>query len=204
MQLVYLLLHAATAAPLPRRAFLLAGTGLVTGYSPAVQHATAVTEVAALSPVADLAGVLERSEAERLERILRSLEADTGYKVRVVTQARGGGRDSEALADLKRGWRIGGSSAAVDPNAILVIADRGISGSLEAGSPYLRYDVGANVQLVLPGVFWGRLQREYGKLSFVERRGEAAAVVVSCELILTCLRNEDFCITVPPASSSYF
>ena len=33
---------------------------------------------------------------------------------------------------------------------------------------------------------------------------DVASIVVSCELVLTCLRNEELCTDVPPAASSAF
>ena len=94
---------------------------------------------------------------------------------------------------------------ALDPMAAVLIADRGPPGALEAGSSFLTFDVGTGVNFVLPDIFWQRLQREYGKQRFVEARGEAASIIVACELILTCLRSEEgYCTTVPPASSSAF
>ncbi|KAL3898411.1 MAG: hypothetical protein SGPRY_012843, partial [Prymnesium sp.] len=135
----------------------------------------------------DLGGVFssQREEMARLERILAALEADTGYKLRVLTlspQLRG---DAAVLSQARQTLRIQMVKGRIEPNAALILADRGIPGSLEAGSPYLRYDVGDNVRLVLPDIFWGRLQREYGKRAFVEARGDAASIIVTCELVLT-------------------
>ena len=52
------------------------------------------------------------------------------------------------------------------------------------GGSFLRYEVGDNVRMQMPDAFWGRLQREYGRIRYVQSRGEAAAVVTSCELII--------------------
>ena len=87
----------------------------------------------------------------------------------------------------------------------MLAAERGIPGRLEAGGSLLKpLFVGNNVELILPEIFWSRLKREYGTNTFVQSRGEAAAVTRSVEIILTCLRNEDFCVNVPSASASYF
>ena len=59
------------------------------------------------------------------------------------------------------------------------------------GGSFLRYEVGDNVRMQMPDAFWGRLQREYGRIRYVQSRGEAAAVVTSCELIITCLRDTE-------------
>lgn len=153
--------------------------------------------------VADPNGVLSPVEATRLDRILRALEAETGYRVRVATVAYASETTMPSSSDLARALGVMQGNV-LDPNAVLMVASRGIPGKLENGGSYLRYEVGDNVKLLLPGVYWGRLQREYGKMRYVETRGEAAAIVTSCELIITCLRNEDFCTDVPSAESSFF
>ena len=100
--------------------------------------------------------------------------------------------------------RLGLDDASARASSILLVGDRGIAGALEAGSAFLSFEVGDNVKVSLPDVFFARLRQEYGRRSFVEPRGEAAAIVVACELILTCLRSEEgFCTSVPPASK-YF
>ncbi|KAL1503327.1 hypothetical protein AB1Y20_011379 [Prymnesium parvum] len=171
------------------------------------QHAGCEGAAAAtLPPVLDCAGVFraQPDELSRLDRILRSLEEDTGYKLRVFTTSARARADPQVLSHAKQAWRVRAERGRLEPDAVVVVADLGIPGSLEAGSPYLRYDVGANVRLALPDVFWGRLQREYGKRAFVEARGQVASIVVSCELVLTCLRNEEYCTDVPSAQKSYF
>ena len=154
-----------------------------------------------LSAVQDRQGYLEPAAEQRLERILAKLEADTGYKLRVLTQSKS---TAPELGPLLQEWRIGQGGKLRDPNAVLMVADRGLKGKLEAGGSFLRYEVGDNVRMQMPDAFWGRLQREYGRIRYVESRGEAAAVVTSCELIITCLRDEEGCTDVPDASSSFF
>lgn len=134
----------------------------------------------------------------RLERILTKLEVDTGARVRVVTRSRAPDSNSVPLAELRRWWGLGGRSA-------IVVADRGLAGALEAGSSFLRFEVGDELQFQLPGIFWSRLQREYGKLRYVEARGEDGSIVAACEVIISCLRSEEqFCTDVPAAAASYF
>ena len=154
-----------------------------------------------LSAVQDRQGYLEPAAEQRLERILAKLEADTGYKLRVLTQSKS---TAPELGPLLQEWNIGQGGKLRDPNAVLMVADRGLKGKLEAGGSFLRYEVGDNVRMQMPDAFWGRLQREYGRIRYVESRGEAAAVVTSCELIITCLRDEEGCTDVPDASSSVF
>ena len=127
-------------------------------------------------------------------------QEDTGFKLRVVTQSQSRGR-APGEQSLREWWALSGPA---DPNAVVLYADRGLTGSLESGRSFLRFEIGDNVRFYLPEVFWGRLRREYGMQAFVAARGEAAAIVTSCEIILTCLRNEEYCTNVPSASSSYF
>jgi hypothetical protein len=162
--------------------------------------------------VVDPAGFLPLQDYERLERILEKLELDTGYAVRVLSRSRrmlsdGAGDYTDArqvspVLTLRSTFNV---TAAQQQQAILIVADRGIPGALEAGSSFLSFPyVGESARLALPDVFWGRLQREYGRRAFVAVRGEAASIVVTCELILSCLRNEEFCTAVPSAGSSFF
>ena len=151
--------------------------------------------------VQDRQGFLQPAEEQRLERILTKLEVDTGYKIRVLTQSKA---TAPELGPLLQSWQIGQGGRLRDPNAVLIVADRGLKGKLEAGGSFLRYEVGDNVRLQVPDAFWGRLQREDGRIRYVESRGEAAAVVTSCELIITCLRDEQGCADVPDAASSVF
>lgn len=155
----------------------------------------------ALGPVLDTAGYLDAPELERLERILRKGEEQTGCAIRVLTRNRLSAdwtRDTKAVRCA--------FDVAATRDSVLIVADRGIAGALEAGASFLSFDVaGPNVRLALPPSYWARLVQEYGRQSYVSKRGEAASIVTSCELILTCLRSEEgFCTTVPAASSSYF
>jgi len=155
--------------------------------------------------VLDTLGYLPAPEVERLDRILGTLQSQTGFKVRVLTGSRRSADWERTSWEARGTLGIGaGSGAGLDPNAVLVVADRGIKGALEAGSSFITFEVGDNVRLVLPDVFWGKLQREYGRRKFVEARGETASIVVTCELILSCLRLEDFCVSVPSPDASYF
>jgi len=152
-------------------------------------------------PVLDLQGFLDAPGQGRLTRILGKLEEDTGFVLRVVTQDRS---NAPELNSLLARWRIDRRGGGIAPNAIVVVADRGLQGSLESGGSLLKFLVGDDVMLALPPVFWGRLRREYGMKEFVLTRGEAAAIITSCEIVITCLRNEDFCTEVPSSKASYF
>jgi len=160
--------------------------------------------------VIDEAGYLPQADYERLERILAKLEIDTGYGIRVLSRTRARFADDEdedwtrapPASILRCAFNV---SAAAAPTTVLIVADRGIKGALEAGSSFLTFPfIGESVQFLLPGVYWSRLQRQYGRRSFVESGGEAASIMTACELILTCLRNEEGCTDVPPPTASFF
>ena len=198
---VLLLVSTADASAISRRAAALA---LATGCA-APRAAVADTSCGpAGRAVLDVKGVLAASDLERLETILGKLEKETGYRIRVLTRARNSAEWTQSRSDVRCALGVSAARGGIDPSAVIVTADRGIKGALENGASYLTFDIGDSVRLALPDIFWSRLQREYGKRSFVEARGEAASVVTSCELILSCLRNEEFCTGVPSAESSFF
>ena len=154
----------------------------------------------ASSYVVDTANYLPADELSRLERILQKGQEQTGVAIRVLTRSRASDEWTYDPASVKCKLGI---DAAVRDNSIVLTADRGIQGALEAGSSFLNFQVGRNIGVNLPDVFFARLRQEYGRRSFVEARGEAASVVTAVELILTCLRSEEgFCTTVPPACLS--
>ena len=151
----------------------------------------------------DEANYLPAAELERLERIIAKGESQTGVKIRVLTRTRLSAEWTYDPGELRCALGLG--SGAVRESAIVLVADRGIPGALEAGSAFLSFQVGRNVRLSLPDIFFSRLVQEYGRRSFVEKRGEAQSIVTAVELILTCLRNEEgYCTDVPPASMSSF
>lgn len=114
------------------------------------------------SAVLDLQGYLPAYDLDRLDRILTKLEADTGFKVRVLTQSR---ETAPEMGPVLQRWRLGDGGRLRDPNAVLVVADRGLRGKLEsAGGSFIRYEVGDNVRVRVPDSYWGRLQRSVGNV----------------------------------------
>jgi len=160
--------------------------------------------------VLDAASFLNSGDTVRLDRILRQLQADTGYKLRVLSRSRLTDEWTQDRNSVRCALGVAGrDGSGLDADGVIVIADRGLKGALAAGSSFLSYDIGERARFALPDIFWTRLQREYAKAAFVESRGEAASIVTTCEVILSCLRNdvtndEDVCTDVPPASSSFF
>ena len=146
--------------------------------------------------VRDLAHYLPADEKERLIRILRKGEQQTGVRLRVLSRSRASPEWAFEPREVRSRLGIDAPSR---PDSLLLIADRGLEGALEAGSAFLSFEVGDNLGAALPPVFFGRLRQEYGRQKFISARGEAASIVTACELILSCLRSEDgFCTSVPP------
>ena len=152
--------------------------------------------------VYDAAGYLSSAEYTRLVRIIRLGEEQTGVRIRVLTRTR---LSDEWTFDPPAVRCQLGIAAGDRDNTVLLVGDRGIAGALEAGSTFLSFQqVGTNVRLSLPDVWFARLKQEYGRRSFIEKFGEGASLIVAVELMLTCLRNEEgYCTAVPPAST-YF
>ena len=91
----------------------------------------------------DTQGWMGETRRLRLERILAKLEGDTGFRVRVATLSRG----CPSRAQLFDYWQLGrGRDATSTFNLLLVLADRGLSGRMEAGGSLLRFEAGAEVR----------------------------------------------------------
>ena len=63
--------------------------------------------------------------------------------MRVVTQSKS---NAPELGPLLQWWQIGQGGGLRDPNAVVVVADRGLKGKLEAGGSFVRYEIGDNVR----------------------------------------------------------
>lgn len=130
--------------------------------------------------VIDLERFLASGEIRRLQNKIADLEKRTGFKVRVLTQ-RFPQTPGLAVRDY---W-------AVDDNTVVMVADYfGGSGQL------LKYNVGANVDKLLPPRFWSVLSADLGNKFYVQKNGEAMAILNSIESIRTCLLNNG--CSVPP------
>jgi hypothetical protein len=121
--------------------------------------------------VIDVAGFLAPSEEKRLAQTIARLEADTGYKVRVLAQNYPN-TPGEAIRDY---W-------AVDDSTVVFVAD-------PTFGDLLNFNVGAAVDLDVPRNFWNRLSGKFGNRFFVRDNGEAAAIVDTVQAIDACLRE---------------
>ncbi len=129
------------------------------------------------TPVVDLAKSLSSVQEENLIRELEKFEAETGWKLRVLTQY-----DRTPGRAVKDFWGL-------DEKSVLLVADA-------SGGNILNFNVGDAVYKFLPRTFWVELQTRFGNLYFVREQGEDQAILQSLRSIETCLRQGG-CRVVP-------
>lgn len=129
------------------------------------------------TPVVDLANYLPTLQEESLVEDLASFEAETGWKMRVLTQY-----DRSPGRAVKNYWGL-------DDKSILLVAD-GRGGNL------LAFSIGDAVYELLPRTFWIELQARFGNMYFVREHGENNAIVDALEAVQGCL-TQGGCNVVP-------
>jgi hypothetical protein len=129
------------------------------------------------TPVIDLANFLPALQEESLVKDLENFEAETGWKLRVLTQY-----DRTPGRAVKDFWGLNDKS-------VLLIADA-------RGGNLLGFNVGDDLYPFLPRTFWVELQTRFGNLYFVRENGENQSIVESLETIKSCLRQGG-CKVVP-------
>ena len=129
------------------------------------------------TPVIDLANFLPTLQEEALIKDLETFEAETGWKLRVLTQY-----DRTPGRAVKNFWGLNDKS-------VLLIADA-------RGGNLLGFNVGDDLYQFLPRTFWVELQTRFGNLYFVRENGENQSIVESLNTIKTCLRQGG-CNVVP-------
>lgn len=120
--------------------------------------------------VVDLANQLPDGQEKKLAQTLSDFEAETGWKLRVLTQF-----DQTPGLAVKRFWNL-------DDKSLLVVAD-------PRGGNLLNFNVGGEFYNVFPRTFWIELQTRYGNQFFVRDNGENQAIVQSLESVMGCLRQ---------------
>lgn len=121
-----------------------------------------------VTPVVDLANFLPTLQEKSLIDNLNEFEAETGWKMRVLTQyERSPGRA------VKKFWGL-------DDKSILLVAD-GRGGNL------LAFSIGDDVYELLPRTFWIELQTRFGNMYYVREFGENNAIVEALETVKGCL-----------------
>jgi hypothetical protein len=132
---------------------------------------------AAQTPIIDLAKALTDIEEEGLAKNLNAFEAETGWKLRVLTQY-----DRTPGLAVKSYWGL-------DNKSVLLVAD-------PRGGNLLNFNVGDALYPLLPRTFWVELQTRYGNQFFVRDNGEDRSIIESLESIEGCLRQGG-CRVVP-------
>ncbi len=127
--------------------------------------------------IVDLAKALTPIQSEKLDAHLAELEAETGWKLRVLTQF-----DRTPGTAVKDFWQI-------DDKSVLLIAD-------SRGGNILNFSVGDAAYQVLQRTFWVELQTRFGNQYFVREEGEDQAIIQALSAIETCLRQGG-CRAVP-------
>lgn len=123
--------------------------------------------------VIDLEHYLATGQVRRLCERIEDLERRTGFKIRLLTQRY---PQTPGLA-VRDYWKV-------DDDTVVIVADYfGGSGQL------LKFNVGANVDRLLPPRFWSILSANYGNKFYVSKHSEAFSIINAVESIRTCLLN---------------
>jgi hypothetical protein len=129
------------------------------------------------TPVIDLAKALTDGERAELEEHLTAFEADTGWKLRVLTQY----ERTPGLA-VKDFWNL-------DERSLLLVAD-------PRGGNLLNFNVGDALFALMPRTYWVELQTRFGNQYYVRDHGEDGAIVDALAAVEICLERGG-CQVVP-------
>lgn len=130
-----------------------------------------------VTPVVDLANLLPTLQEESLNKNLEQFEAETGWKMRVLTQY-----DRSPGRAVKQFWGL-------DDKSILLVAD-------SRGGNLLAFSIGDDVYELLPRNFWIELQTRFGNMYYIREHGENNAIVEALESVKGCLLKNG-CTAVP-------
>lgn len=100
---------------------------------------------------------LTSGQVKRMSDMIRSLEKDTGFRLRVLCQNY---PNTPGLA-IRDYWSLGKEDQKDDKYIVLVVDEFGGKGNV------LNFNVGDGVKFALPNVFWTRLSGKYGTVSSV-------------------------------------
>ncbi len=129
------------------------------------------------TPIIDLANFLPTQQEESLKEKINQFEAETGWKLRILTQY-----DRTPGRAVKDYWGLNDKS-------VLLVAD-------SRGGNLLAFNVGDDVYDVLPRTFWVELQTRFGNMFYVEENGENNAIAQSVDTVKGCLAKGG-CNVVP-------
>ena len=130
------------------------------------------------TPVVDLANFLPNGQEAALIEDLDRFEADTGWKLRVLTQY-----DRTPGRAVIKYWGL-------DDKSILLVADG-------RGGNILAFSIGDEVYELMPRTFWIELQTRFGNMYYVRENGENNAIVDAMNVVKNCLVKEGGCNVVP-------
>lgn len=129
----------------------------------------------------DYARVFSPAKAASLLNDIDTLEAEAGWRLRVITKS--ATASSISGKDLKDLWKP-------DDKTVIVIED--------VSSPNIfNFNAGADVIAKLPRQFFLELQSRYGNQFFVQQEGEGEALTSTVQAIQECLRRPEGCKNVP-------
>jgi hypothetical protein len=118
--------------------------------------------------IIDLADSLTSVQQDSLDQNLESFQAQTGWKLRVLTQF-----DRTPGRAVKDFWGL-------DDKSVLLVAD-------PRGGNLLNFSVGDELYKLMPRTFWIELQTRYGNQFFVRENGEDGSIISALESIKGCL-----------------
>ena len=129
------------------------------------------------TPVIDLARAFSDNQRAGLEQSLDQFEANTGWKLRVLTQY----ERTPGLA-IREFWGL-------DESSLLLVAD-------PRGGNLLNFNVGDAYFAMMPRTYWVELQTRYGNQYYVKDHGEDGAVLDALNAVEICL-DRGGCQVVP-------
>jgi len=129
------------------------------------------------TPVIDLAKALTDGQRSALETKLNAIEADTGWKLRVLTQY-----DRTPGLAIKEFWGL-------DERSLVLVAD-------PRGGNLLNFNVGDALFALMPRTYWVELQTRFGNQYYVRDHGEDGAITDALDAVAVCLERGG-CQVVP-------
>ena len=125
----------------------------------------------------DLAKAFSNAQRASLEQSLNTFEAETGWKLRVLTQY----ERTPGLA-VREFWGL-------DESSLLLVAD-------PRGGNLLNFNVGDALFALMPRTYWVELQTRFGNQFYVKDHGEDGAILDSLNAVEICLERGG-CQVVP-------
>lgn len=120
-------------------------------------------------PLLDPASFLTEGERERVKKVLAQVERDSGVRFRIVAQNY---PETPGLA-VRDYW-------GVDGDTVVLVADPGLGQALN-------FNVGENVDLLVPRPFWSRVAGKYGTKKYLEDHGMEEAIQAAVAATQKCI-----------------